>query len=81
MVSKFNGPDKYKATLETKMVEPIYEAAHSLYAGTMEDIGNDIYMGSFTHPGDPDLFVMEEIDHFFSILRPIEINIKKIFFK
>ena len=64
MVSKFNGPDKYKATLETKMVEPIYEAAHSLYAGTMEDIGNDIYMGTFNRPGDPDLFVMEEIEAF-----------------
>lgn len=64
MVSKFNGPDKYKATLETKMVEPLYEAAHSLYAGTMEDIGKDVYMGTFTKPGDPDLFVMEEIEAF-----------------
>ena len=64
MVSRFNGPDKFKATLETKLVEPLYEAAHSLYAGTLEDIGKDIYMGSFARPGDPDLFVMDEIEAF-----------------
>jgi N-acylneuraminate cytidylyltransferase len=64
MISGFNGPDKYKATLETKMVEPLYEAAHSLYAGTMEDIKDDVYMGTFTKPGDPDLFTMEEIEAF-----------------
>ena len=50
--------------METKLVEPLYEAAHSLYAGTLEDIGKDIYMGSFTRHGDPDLFVMDEIEAF-----------------
>ena len=64
MVSNFNGPDKFKATLETKLVEPLYEAAHSLYAGTLEDISRDIYMGSFQGPGDPDLFIMDEIEAF-----------------
>lgn len=31
MLNRFLGEDKYLATLETKMVEPVYEAAHSIY--------------------------------------------------
>lgn len=64
MMNKFNGPDKYMATLETKFVETTYEAAHSLYAGSMEDIGNDVYMGTFKERGNPDFFVMDEIECF-----------------
>ena len=64
MINKFFGDDKYLATLETKFVETCYEAAHSLYAGTMEDIGKEIYMGSFKKPKDPEFFVMEEIECF-----------------
>lgn len=64
MINKFFGDDKYLATLETKFVETCYEAAHSLYAGTMEDIGKEIYMGSFKKPKDPEFFVMNEIECF-----------------
>jgi len=64
MINKFFGDDKYLATLETKFVETCYEAAHSLYAGTISDIPNDIYMGSFKKPNDPEFFVMEEIECF-----------------
>jgi len=64
MLNKFFGEDKYLATLETKFVETCYEAAHSLYAGTMEDIGNDIYMGTFKEPGNPEFFIMDEIECF-----------------
>ena len=64
MINKFFGDDKYLATLETKFVETCYEAAHSLYAGTMEDIGKEIYMGSFKKPKDPEFFIMEEIECF-----------------
>tara|TARA_R110001592_G_scaffold161118_3_gene393615 strand:- start:1312 stop:2001 length:690 start_codon:yes stop_codon:yes gene_type:complete len=64
MINKFFGDDKYLATLETKFVETCYEAAHSLYAGTMEDIGKEIYMGSFKKPKDPEFFVMDEIECF-----------------
>lgn len=64
MINKFFGDDKYLATLETKFVETCYEAAHSLYAGTMEDIGREIYMGSFKKPKDPEFFIMEEIECF-----------------
>lgn len=64
MLNRFYGEDKYLATLETKFVETCYEAAHSLYAGSMEDIANGIYMGSFKTPGDPEFFVMDEIECF-----------------
>jgi len=48
----------------TKTVEPIYEAAHCLYAGSMEDIGNDIWMGDFTKKGEVELFVVPEEEAF-----------------
>ena len=64
MINRFFGDDKYLATLETKFVETCYEAAHSLYAGTMEDISKEIYMGSFKAPGDPEFFTMDEIECF-----------------
>ena len=64
MLNRFFGEDKYLATLETKFVETCYEAAHSLYAGSTEDIANGIYMGTFKHPGNPNFFVMDEIECF-----------------
>jgi CMP-N-acetylneuraminic acid synthetase len=64
MLNKFYGDDKYLATLETKFVETCYEAAHSLYGGTLEDIGKDVYMGSFKKSKDPDFFVMGEVECF-----------------
>ena len=64
MLNGFYGEDKYLATLETKFVETCYEAAHSLYAGTTEDIGKEIYMGTFKSPKNPEFFVMDEIECF-----------------
>ena len=64
MINKFYGDDKYLATLETKFVETCYEAAHSLYAGTMEDIGKEIYMGNFKEPNNPKFFTMDETECF-----------------
>ena len=64
MLNRFFGEDKYLATLETKFVETCYEAAHSLYAGSTEDIANGIYMGTFKNPGNPNFFVMDEIECF-----------------
>lgn len=64
MINRFFGEDKYLATLETKFVETCYEAAHSLYAGSTEDIANGIYMGTFKEPGNPNFFIMDEIECF-----------------
>jgi CMP-N-acetylneuraminic acid synthetase len=64
MLNRFFGEDKYLATLETKFVETCYEAAHSLYAGSTEDLKNGIYMGTFKEQGNPNFFVMDEIECF-----------------
>lgn len=64
MINGFYGEDKYLATLETKFVETCYEAAHSLYAGKMEDLGKGIYMGTFKSPDNPEFFIMDEIECF-----------------
>jgi CMP-N-acetylneuraminic acid synthetase len=55
---------KIKITLETKFVETCYEAAHSLYAGSTGDIAKGIYMGTFKEQGNPNFFVMDEIECF-----------------
>jgi CMP-N-acetylneuraminic acid synthetase len=64
MLNRFFGEDKYLATLETKFVETCYEAAHSLYAGSTEDIANGIYMGTFKEQSNPSFFTMDEIECF-----------------
>jgi CMP-N-acetylneuraminic acid synthetase len=64
MLNRFFGEDKYLATLETKFVETCYEAAHSLYAGSTEDIADGIYMGTFKESGNPSFFTMDEIECF-----------------
>ena len=80
MINEFFGEDKYLATLETKFAETCYEAAHSLYAGTMEDIGKEIYMGSFKKPKDPEFFIMEEIECF-DVDWPWQLEIAEIMYK
>lgn len=49
---------------DTKVVKPYYEAAHCLYAGSMEKIGQNIWMGDFTKPGDIELFEVPEEEVF-----------------
>jgi len=80
MLNRFFGEDKYLATLETKYVETCYEAAHSLYAGTMEDISNEIYTGTFKEPGNPEFFIMDEIECF-DIDWPFQFEIAETMYK
>jgi len=55
--------------LNTKAVETTYEAAHCLYGGRMDRIGEGIWMGAYQQPNDPELCVIEsefeilDIDH------------------
>lgn len=42
--------------MNTKLVEKTYEAAHVLYAGKMDTIGNDIWMGNFNKEKSIELF-------------------------
>ena len=66
MLHDFDGGIEYLSTLETKFVEPTYEAAHSLYAGTCRDIGDGIYMADWTVDSvfHAEFFVMNEIECF-----------------
>ena len=57
-----------EAVMNTKTADPILEAAHCLYAGSLEDIGKNIWMGDFRKKGDIKLFTVPEeevfdIDH------------------
>ena len=80
MLNDFYGDDKYLATLETKFVETTYEAAHSLYAGKIDDLKNNIYMGTFKEKGNPDFFVMDEIECF-DIDWPFQFEVAEVMYK
>jgi hypothetical protein len=49
--------------MNTKLVEPIYEAAHCLYASRLDIIGNGYWMDTKS-PAEPNLFVMRELEAF-----------------
>ena len=49
--------------MNTKMVEPVYEAAHCLYASEMSGIENGVWMDDKSPP-QPELFVMNELEAF-----------------
>ena len=39
-----------EGSLNTKQIEAVKEAAHCLYAGSLQDIGNNVWMGDFSIP-------------------------------
>jgi CMP-N-acetylneuraminic acid synthetase len=50
--------------MNTKYVEPVYEAAHVLYASKMDTIKDNIWMGDFQKEGDIKLYPMDELECF-----------------
>ena len=54
---------KGSTIMNTKFVEPIYEAAHCLYVSKMDIIGDGFWMDTKSPP-EPELFVMEELEAF-----------------
>ena len=50
--------------MNTKYVEPVYEAAHVLYASRMDTIKDNIWMGDFQKEGDIKLHPMDELECF-----------------
>jgi CMP-N-acetylneuraminic acid synthetase len=50
--------------LNTKAVEPTYEAAHCLYASRMDLIGKGQWCGSWRKQNDPFLFEVNELESF-----------------
>lgn len=55
---------KGQTLMNTKAVEPTYEAAHVLYASPMSLIKEHKYMGDFSKPGGIKLFKMNELESF-----------------
>jgi len=53
-----------EAVMNTKTADVIYEAAHCLYASSMESIGNNIWMGDFRKKGDIELVAIPENEIF-----------------
>jgi CMP-N-acetylneuraminic acid synthetase len=49
--------------MNTKFVDPIYEAAHCLYASRMDIIGDGFWMDTKSPP-EPELFTMDELEAF-----------------
>src|SRR3990167_9063908 len=56
ILPKYDAPEEYKTSLESKFLEKHYQLANTLYAGTIEDLDNGIYMGDFKTPDFPKLF-------------------------
>jgi len=52
-----------KTTMNTKYIDPVYEAAHCLYASRMDIIGEGYFIDTKS-PMEPELFVMEEAEAF-----------------
>jgi len=55
---------KDQTIMNTKAVEPTYEAAHVLYASRLDLIKQDKFMGDFQAPGGIKLFQMPELEAF-----------------
>ena len=58
-ITKWDGSTK----MNTKFVEPVYEAAHCLYASRMDIIGDGYWLDK-NSPPELELFVMEESEAF-----------------
>lgn len=56
--------DPPKGAMNTKWASPLKMPAHALYAGRMSKIGQGIWMGDFSKPGDIELFSIPEEEAF-----------------
>jgi len=54
---------KNASIMNTKLVEPIYEAAHCLYASRLDIINKGYWMDT-NYPPQPELYVMKELEAF-----------------
>tara|TARA_E500000305_G_C3959684_1_gene206421 strand:+ start:61 stop:741 length:681 start_codon:yes stop_codon:yes gene_type:complete len=53
-----------EAVMNTKTAKPVREAAHCLYASSLESIGRNVWMGDFSKPGDIKLWNIKEEETF-----------------
>ena len=49
--------------MNNKFIDPIFEAAHCLYASRMDIVGDNYYMDTKS-PIEPELFIMNELETF-----------------
>jgi len=50
--------------LNTKAVQPTYEAGHCLYASRMDSIGEGKWVGSWRKKNDPEFYIVDEAEAF-----------------
>jgi CMP-N-acetylneuraminic acid synthetase len=60
---KGNMITKYPGSLDSKLVNNTFEAAHCLYAGCKKDLSNNVYLGDFTF-NYPELYEVHEKETF-----------------
>jgi len=56
--------DLHKPVMNTKSASIVYEAAHTLYASKLSDIGRGVWMGDFRKNGDIELVEVPESECF-----------------
>ncbi len=69
------------STLNTKQANNIYLPAHMLYAGKISKIKNNIHMGTFTQPNDPELYVLKNELECWDIDYEWQFNVAKYLYK
>jgi len=67
--------------LDTKLVDPLYEAAHCLYAGSMKNIEKNIHMGTFSEKNDPELYIIKNEIEVFDIDWPWQFKFAEFLYK
>lgn len=60
---KGNMITEYPGFFDSKLINKTYSGAHVLYAGSKEDLSNNVYLGDFT-PNYPELFTVHEKETF-----------------
>lgn len=69
-----------QSLMNTKAVEPTYEAAHVLYASRMDLVKEEKFMGDFQAPGGIKLFQMGELECY-DIDEPHHFEVAEILYK
>ena len=66
--------------MNTKAVEPTYEAAHVLYASRLDLIKENRFMGDFESEGGIKLFQMDELEAF-DIDEPWQFEVAEVLYE
>lgn len=67
--------------MNTGVVEHTYEACHSLFAGSKEQLMNEVWTGSFQKLNDPELFIINNEIEIMDIDYPWEFEVCQILYE